>query len=348
MQPMRNLLVLFCAFLSAGVQAQQPRPPASVSVETATEQTMARNFLAPGTVVSRNDARISAEVAGRITWIAEVGASVEAGDTLARLEDRALQLQLRENEADIRRLEANATYLESQLERYERLAKLNNVTRDEVEELRAQIEMAKQDIVSARVHREQTLYQIERTRIAAPFGGRVTERAASNGEFIAPGTPVLRLVDTRNVEVRAQAPVAVARYLADGMIVAVRDDRGTAESEIRSVVGVGDERSRMVEVRVALDGSDWIIGSAVRVELPQSEPSMVVAVPRDALILRENETYLYRVNDDNTVEQVPVRTGIGKGTQIEVKGDIANGDRVVIRGGERLRPGQSVVIVQDT
>ncbi|MBT8062813.1 MAG: efflux RND transporter periplasmic adaptor subunit, partial [Gammaproteobacteria bacterium] len=191
---------------------------------------------------------------------------------------------------------------------------------------------------------EQTRYQIQRSRITAPFSGRVTERHANIGEFIVTGGPVARLIDTGNVEVRAQAPVAVARYLDDGMAVSVRDDRGTSPSQIRSVIGVGDERSRMVEVRIALEGTDWIIGSAVRVELPQSEPTTVVAVPRDALILRENATYLYKVKDDNTVEQIPVRTGIGNGARIEVQGDIADGDRIVIRGGERLRPGQSVVI----
>lgn len=338
-----TLVVLGC-LMASGVMAQQGRPAPTVSVDMATQESMSAMFLAPGTVVSRNDARISAEISGRITSIVEVGTPVAMGDTIAQLEDRLLKLRLQDNNANIRRLEANEEYLRSQLERFDQLAQKNNVTRNQIDELRSQIEMARQDIVRAKIQYAQTQYEIERTRITAPFDGRVIERQASLGEFISPGGAIVRLVDTTNVEVRAQAPVAVVRYLDDGMAVAIRDDRGTAPSRIRSVVGVGDERSRMVEVRVALDGEDWIIGSAVRVELPQSEPTMVVAVPRDALILRENETYLYKVNADNTVEQVPVRTGIGNGARIEVQGDIVDGDRVVIRGGERLRPGQSVVI----
>ncbi|MBT8144586.1 MAG: efflux RND transporter periplasmic adaptor subunit [Gammaproteobacteria bacterium] len=334
--------------MSWSVALAQGRPPPSVSIDTATEEPMASTFLAPGTIVSRNDARISAEIAGRLTSVAEVGTRVETGDLIATIEDRPWQLQLRENIANIRRLQANAEYLQAQLQRFERLAQKSDVTRNQIDELRSQIEMARQDIVRAEVQRDQTLYQISRTKITAPFPGRVTERTASVGEYTGPGVEIIRLVDTDNVEVRAQAPVAVARYLADGMGVAIRDDRGTAESEIRSVVGVGDERSRMVEVRVALDGADWIIGSAVRVELPQSEPTVVVAVPRDALILRENATYLYKLKDDNTVQQVPVQTGMGNGALIEVRGDVARGDRVVIRGGERLRSGQAVVIVQDS
>lgn len=341
---LRVVALLLAGFVTATASAQQGRPAPTVSVDMATNESMSAVFLAPGTVVSRNDARISAEISGRIMSIAEVGTRVAKGDTIAQIEDRSLKLQLRDDDANIRRLQANEQYLTSQLERFNQLAQKNNVTRNQIDELRSQIEMARQDIVRAKIQHEQTSYEIERTRITAPFDGRVIERHASLGEFISPGGAIVRLVDTTHVEVRAQAPVSVARYLDDGMAVAIRDDRGTSPSTIRSVVGVGDERSRMVEVRIALAGDDWIIGSAVRVELPQSEPTMVVAVPRDALILRENETYLYKVNADNTVEQVPVRTGIGNGPLIEVRGNIVDGDRVVIRGGERLRPGQSVVI----
>lgn len=342
---MKRSTIFVPILILASAASGQGRPPAAVAVETASEQAMAPIFLAPGTVISRNDARISAEIAGRLTLVAEVGTQVGRGDTIATIEDRPLQLQLRENQANIRRLQANVEYLRAQLQRFERLAEQNNVTRNQIDELRSQIEMAQQDIVRAEVQRDQTLYQVSRTHIVAPFNGRVTERFASLGEYIAPGGDIVRLVDTNNIEVRAQAPVSVARFLDDGMAVSVRDDRGTAQSTIRSVVGVGDERSRMVEVRVALEGSDWTIGSAVRVELPQSKPTIVVAVPRDALILRENATYLFKVMEDNTVEQVPVRTGVGNGALIEVQGDVSSGDRVIIRGGERLRPGQSVVVI---
>jgi predicted N-formylglutamate amidohydrolase len=102
----------------------------------------------------------------------------------------------------------------------------------------------------------------------------------------------------------------------------------------------------MIEVRVELDEPGWVIGAAVRVALPESEPVPVVAVPRDALILRQNATYVYRVKDDSTVEQVAVSTGIGNGRMIEVRGDLAAGDHVVIRGGERLRPGQAVAVAE--
>ncbi|MEE9141490.1 MAG: hypothetical protein V3U59_02150 [Gammaproteobacteria bacterium] len=76
-------------------------------------------------------------------------------------------------------------------------------------------------------------------------------------------------------------------------------------------------------------------------------PVTVVAVPRDALILRQDNVYLFKVTDEGTVEQVAVRTGVGNGRMIEVQGDVRPGDRIVVRGGERLQPGQAVTIASD-
>ena len=157
----------------------------------------------------------------------------------------------------------------------------------------------------------------------------------------------MRLVDTKNIEIQAQAPITVARFLKEGTDVIIRDSDRTVTSKVRAVIPVGDQRSRMIEVRIALNESDWVIGSAVRVALPKAKPVQVVAVPRDALILRQNSTYLFKVNGDDTVEQVTVTTGIGSGALIEVNGDVHDGDLVVVRGGETLRPGQAVMIAKD-
>jgi RND family efflux transporter MFP subunit len=310
-------------------------------------RSMASTVLAPGTIVSRQDAAVAAEVSGRLTWVADVGAEVDAGDVIARIEDHRLQLQRKDNEATIRRLEASLSYSDKQLTRQRQLASQNIAAKNALDEIEAQRDMTAQDLVQARVAREQTLYQIENSSIRAPFGGRIVERYRDAGEYIPVGGEVTRLVDTRNVEVRAQAPLSVANHISEGMEVSVREGRREQRSPIRAVIPVGDERSRMIEVRIALDGGNWVIGSAVRVALPSEEPIEVVAVPRDALVLRQNAIFVFRLNDDDTVDQVAVTTGIGNGTFIEVRGDIRGGEPVVVRGAERLRPGQRVMISRD-
>ncbi len=331
---------------SLTARAQEP-PPAPVRVSLAEVRSMASTVLAPGTVVSRQDAAVAAEVPGRLTWVADVGVEVEAGDVIARIDDHRLQLQLQDNEATIRRLEASLAYSDKQLTRQRQLASQNIAAKNALDEIEAQRDMTAQDLVQARVARDQTLYQIDNSSIRAPFGGRIVERYRDAGEYIQVGGEAARLVDTRNVEVRAQAPLSAAAHISEGMEVSVREGQHERRSPIRAVIPVGDERSRMIEVRIALDGADWVIGSAVRVALPVEEPVEVVAVPRDALVLRQNAIFVFRLNDDDTVDQVAVTTGVGSGSFIEVRGEIRGGDPVVIRGAERLRPGQRVMIARD-
>jgi RND family efflux transporter MFP subunit len=180
--------------------------------------------------------------------------------------------------------------------------------------------------------------------VRAPFDGVVAERFIQVGEYLATGAPVVRLVNTVALEVSAQAPVSLAPRLKAGDLVSVRQDDKLLEARIRSVVPVGDQASRQLEVRVALAKTDWSIGTAVQVALPNAEPRQVVAVPRDALLLRSNGSYVVRVADDDTIERVSVDTGASVNGLVEIRGGIEPGDRLVIRGGERLQAGQAVTV----
>ena len=102
--------------------------------------------------------------------------------------------------------------------------------------------------------------------------------------------------------------------------------------------------SRTLELRLVLPTTDWHIGSAVEVSLPRSAAKRVVAVDRDALIFRADRISVFVIGDDNVAKQVDVETGAADGDLIEVTGAVKAGDRIVIRGGERLRDGQKVVI----
>ena len=324
--------------------APQEAPPVPVHVSEAIYKEMAPSVWVPGTVVSRNDASIAAEVPGQLTFVAEVGDRLQKGDVIARIDAQALELQLKNDEATIKRLEANLKYLDQQVERTRRLTEQQVVAANDLEELQSQYETAEQELVQARVGKEQTEYRLERTRVRAPFSGRVVERLQQPGGYIGVGGAIVRLVDTNNIEVRAQAPLSVAPHLQEGMSILVKGDERETESRVRTIVQVGDERSRMFEVRLGIEGEPWIIGSPVRVALPSSSPQQVVAVPRDALVLRSDNIYLFKISEEGKAERVVVETGVGHAALIEVRGEVVAGDRIVVRGGERLRPGQAVEI----
>lgn len=329
----------------AWAQATTPQVPASpVIIEKAQRDTFSATLWVSGTVISKHDARIAAETDGRITWVADVGARFEEGETIARIDATDLALDLADSEAQLSSLNSQLNYQASSLTRLQKLATNNNASATQIDEARSQFEMTEQSIKRAEVAIAQIKRRISQTKVRAPFPGVVAERLVQEGEFVNRGAQVARLVDTTHREIRAQAPLSVAGWIREGMEVSVEHQQRQSLSPVSHVIPVGDERSRMFEVRIAAEDPSWIVGSPVRVALPNSEPRELVAISRDALVLRGADIFVMRVNQDNTVERISVETGIGLGGFVEIIGNINQGDRIVTRGGERLQPGQAVTI----
>jgi Fe2+ transport system protein FeoA len=129
----------------------------------------------------------------------------------------------------------------------------------------------------------------------------------------------------------------------DSLLLRINDRE--VQSTVRALVDAGDERSRLLELRVALPENGFTVGQPLRVALPTALAKQVLAVPRDALVLRRDGASVYRITADNKAERVVVQLGMASGDLVEVIGGLQPGDRVVIRGGERLRPGAAVQIL---
>lgn len=344
------LSVAIAGALSPAAVAQAPAaappgpPPAPVSVAAAETAQFAPLLWAPASVVSLEDARIASEQDGRVTRVAEVGTRVERGATLAQLDDSLLRLQERQDQSDVERTQAQLDYARSQEARLGQLVAKHSIAGSQLDESRSQRRVLEQELQRARVALDRTRHRLQNSTVRAPFDGTVAERFIQAGEYLGTGAAVVRLVNTEALEVKAQAPVNLAARLRPGMSVALREGAAELEQKVRAVVPVGDESSRQMEVRIALDSARWPIGSALQVGLPSADPREVVAVPRDALVLRRSETFVVRIGADDTAQRVPVRTGTAQGEMVEVIGDIAAGDRLVVRGGERIAPGQRVRI----
>lgn len=328
-------------------QDAEPEAPASpVMVETAQRDTFSATLWVSGTVISQNDARIAAETDGRITWVADVGSRIEQGEAIARIDAEDLRLELADSEAQLASLKSQLKYRDSSLQRFKKLAASNNAAATQLDEAQSQLDMTRQEIKRAEVAIAQIKRRIKQTEVLAPFPGIVVERVVQTGEFVSRGAQVARLVDTEHREIRAQAPLSVAGWIREGMQVSVEHQDRESLSPVSYVIPVGDDRSRMFELRIAANDPAWIIGSPVRIALPNSEPRELVAIPRDGLVLRGSDIYVMRVNNDNTVEKITVETGIGLGVFVEVIGNVEQGDRIITRGGERIQAGQAVTIAE--
>lgn len=329
----------------AGAAPQGP-PPANVVVAEAVEAMLAPLSEAPGSVVSLRDSLVAAATGGKIVWVAEIGAEVDAGAVIARIDAADATFARDEAAADVGRLKSRADYLDRNYRRFIDLGDESGESRASLDQMKAERDEAAQNLARARVALDRAATNLQRTEVPAPFAGRVVAQETQIGEYASPGSAVARLVDTRNLEVTAQAPAALLKSVKPGDKIGIAQGAQSATATIRAIVPVGDEVSRTLEIRIALDEANWTIGSAVRVSLPQTALKPVVAAHRDAIILRADRVSVYVVGEDLKAKQVDVELGASQGDLIEVVGGVKAGDRLVIRGGERLRDGQAVTISQ--
>ena len=331
----------------ASAQAPSGPPPAPVTVATAEQRSLAPHSETPGSLVSTRDSLVAAATSGKIEWVAEVGAEVEEGDVIARIDPADARFVRDDSAAQVERLTARADYLESLYKRFVSLGEDAGESEATLDEMRSNRDEARQAVIQAQVALDRAEINLARTEVKAPFAGRIVNQELQVGEFANPGTQVVRLVDTRRLEVTARAPANLARNIDAGDTIKVASGVDTMDATVRAIVPVGDALSRMLELRLEVPDTDWYIGSAVRVRLPARAAKIVTAVPRDALVLRADRVSVFIIDQETkTAKRVDVEIGSAEGGFIEVIGDVTPGDNVVIRGGERLRDGQPVTLSQ--
>jgi RND family efflux transporter MFP subunit len=337
------------AFLVASIALIGPRqagaedlPAAMVSLGEAVRAEFSPLHWASGSVVSREDARVASELDGRVIAVTEVGRTVAKGAVLARLDDATLRLRERDDQANVARIEAQLDYAASQEKRYEQLASQASIAHAQLDQARSDRRVLEQDLVRARVALERTRHALKQSIVRAPFNGVVAQRFTQLGEYLSVGAPVVRLVNPDAVEIRVRAPVELASQLAGATQVTLRAGGTLSQRAISALVPIADETSRQLELRIALENASLSIGAAVEVGLPAAESRLVVAVPRDALILRKEGSYVLRVSEELTAERVRVEAGDAQDGLIEVHGGVQPGDQLIVRGGERVQPGQRV------
>jgi RND family efflux transporter MFP subunit len=341
----RQLLIAILATGATVAHAQDHKPPAAiVEIGTATAAPLLAQRWVPGSVVSRDDSRIAGAASGRLESVVEVGARLKAGERVAKLDDRALKLRLEEIQAQVERAKAQLALSRTQLDRLKRLASSSSVAANQLDESKAQMEMYNHDLSRVQAQQHGIEHDIALTEIRAPFSGVVSERFVQRGEYVQTGTAIVHLVDTDRIEARVQAPLALAGQIHAGTEVALRSAGSETRAKVRAVVPVGDEKSRQFEMRIALTGGSALVGSAIEVGLPENPAEESLTIPRDALIQRTEGTFVMRINQKNTAEQIAVTAGASRGDRISVRGALAVGDRLVVRGAERLAVGQSVQV----
>ena len=340
--------VIAVAVVGGGDAFAQPQvPPATVVVESVERMRISPTVPVTGTVYSRDDLQITLGVEGQLTFVAEPGTRVKQGDVIARIDTTQLELSRAEQQAQAERARAQLRFLDAQLRRQQDLADTNVLAANELEQTQSQRDVAASDLRIAELRVKQIDDQLSRAVIRADFAGVITERLRREGEDVTRGTVIARLLDTERLEVRVLAPLRYQGRVAIGDELKLFGFEREAKGVVRSIVPATDPRQQAFELLVEINGeAQWAVGELVSVAIPLRAASDVLAVPRDALILRQDGNFVFRVTSEGTAERVPVAIGDSNGNYIAVEGEIREGDSVVVRGGESLAPGQPVEILE--
>ena len=319
-------------------------PPANVHVVEAKISQLTPTSWVSGQVVSPNNSKIASEVSGRVIRLAELGQHVKQGEIIAQIDDSRLQINRKELRASVQSHQARYKFQASEVKRIQALAKRNLSAKTELDKIISERDIAKSDLAEAQSRLARVEQDITFSNLKAPFDGLVTHRLSNLGEYVESGKGIIQFVETSHIEASVAAPITVYPFIKEGQKLSVQSPMGELLLPIKALVPVAANRSHLMEIRMDLSGVDWPIGLKVKVAVPNATSKRVLAIPRDALILRRDGISIYIIDSNNQAQQLSVQVGIGAGEQVEAIGALKVGDKVVVRGAERLSPGQAVVI----
>jgi RND family efflux transporter MFP subunit len=325
----------------------------TVRVEQVRESTVERTLPLSGRVHSRNDAALALSLAGELEWVLEPGTRVAKGDVIARLDQQPIALRKSELEHLASREGVNAAYLDRELLRLRRLREDNNASERLVDESESQRDISRMELQSLQARIQQLDDELRRSRLVAPFSGIIAQRFRRGGEYAQPGDVIVRLVDLEHLELRFQVPVTYLGRLAAGDRVAFSAQGGQLLGErqrrdmatVRTVIPAADASSQTFEVRAdigAPERAPVVAGQLVDISVRIASSQPALQIPRDAIVLREEGNFVFRIDSDNTAKKVKVEIGEGSRDWVSVTGPLNRGDWIAVRGVERLEDGQTV------
>jgi RND family efflux transporter MFP subunit len=211
------------------------------------------------------------------------------------------------------------------------------------------IAQAEAQYQAARVEVERTQYDLSRSRVEAPFDGFVVAQHTEIGQWLGEGDPIMTLIELTTARITVPVPeryVAQVQLGATGLVQLDAVPGETWQGAVVSIIPQATE-SRTFPVVVEVPNPDAVIksGAFARATLTVGEQQNVLLVPKDAIVTQGPRQIVYAVQEGKA-SPVPVqRTTFHAGFAV-VTGPLEPGQQVVIRGNERLRPGQPVQTAQ--
>jgi RND family efflux transporter MFP subunit len=343
------LLMIFAfATLSNAEDAEkQGIPPANVVVSKVTTGTIAPEDEFIGTVYYPEVSDVSAEVNGTVEIIQfEEGQRIRKGEVLVKLDTDLLEKDLQAKVASYEQILSDLERARRDFGRAQNLYEKKIIAEKNYDDQRFEVKSLEKKSAALKAEVERLGIELKKTVIKAPFNGVVIKRHIARGEWLSPGETVATIARDDAVDIIVEVPEEITRYLKPGMTVmttaAEKENNGT----IVAVIPRGDVLTRTFPVKIRVDNPTSLLeGMEARVKLPAGERLNTLLVARDAILDTGGRTVIVAVVDSKAVI-IPTKVVGYQGMRagINARG-ISEGMKVVVKGNERLRDGQSVTII---
>ena len=322
-----------------GSDPENEKKKAPIPVETAAVEVgkVSSYLSATANLVPENEVKVMAEWEGRLAkLLVEEGRSVGAGQILAQLADDDAEIAL--EKAQVKASNAQLAY-----ERAQRLADQGLMARDAFDTTTVDHRIAQQELEEAR-------WKLEKTRIRAPFAGRVTERFVQPGQHVRPGDELFTVADFDPLVARVYLPERDVLALETGRAVRITlkaDEEVVFDGRIRQISPVVDTATGTVKVTVEAVSPPRMVrpGAFVQVGVVRETRPAALVVPKQALVRELQKAYVF-VAQDGVAEKRELELGIEEDDGIEALSGIEAGERVIVAGQGGLKDGAPIKELQ--
>jgi membrane fusion protein (multidrug efflux system) len=305
---------------------------------------------AAGELQARDETRVAAEIAGRVTRIVvDEGGAVEDGAVVIEIDPERRRLELDAAVARVAQAQARLEKDRRQTERVRELFQSNVTSKAALDEAETALRLAIAEADAERAQRGVAQRALDDASVQAPFAGLVSHRHVDVGEFVQVGTPLFDMVSLDPVEVIFHLPEIDSSRVQLGQPVDVTLAPFPGElfrGQVSMVAPTIDPGTRTLRVKALIPNPEGRLrpGLFARASLGVELRRGLVMVPEDALLQRSDGQVLFLVGEGNRVRRVVVQAGVAHDGMVEVRGKVAPGDRVVRRGHDALIDGEPVAL----
>ena len=299
-----------------------------------------------GTVYYARKSNVAAEVEGVVEQVFfEEGYRVKNGEPLVQLGADILDTIISATRADHELVLVELEQAQKELHKREPLYREGSVSESAYDEYFFKSKMLQNRSMSLQAALDRLSLEKKKKMILAPFNGIVVQKNAEKGEWVDNGGMVAVIADDSSVDIVVNVPAAMLKYLKPGKELMIKSGSEQMTGRFLSFVPKGDVATRTFDVKIRLQNSaGFIEGMEARALIPAAEKTEGLKAPRDALLDKFGQNVVWLVKD-STARMVPVQVTGYDGMYVGITGPgLENGDTVIVKGNERVREGQAVMI----